>query len=298
MLEQLLVNGITLGCIYALVAVGYTLIFGIIQVIFFAQGELSMIGAFLAIGVMQVLAPGLHPLLLVPSVLAVSVIGTAAVGVLAERTAIRPLRNAPRIKGLISSLGVSMVLQYIVFLWVGSGNFVFPQFSISQGGAFSIGGAVVKPIQVVIVILCVMTMVSLHQFMQRSRLGLAMRAVAENPRNAQLAGIDPDRTILLTFMIASSLAAVAGLAMALYYGVVKYDMGFAPGIKGFTAAILGGVGNIQGGVLGGILIGLVETLGAGYISSTYRDLLTFVILVLVLVFKPSGLLGTRLAEGR
>lgn len=292
-LGQQLVNGITLGCMYALIALGYTLIFGVIKVIFFAQGELSMVGAFVALGCIilltkQEIIPQ-TPLLVIPAALSVAIIITAVVGILAERLALRPIRKAHRTKQLIASLGVSIVLQNIVFLKVASESRPFPQiFPIRE---FSVGGVTVTSLQICIVLLVITLTLVLELFMRRSRLGLAMRATAENQINAALVGIDVNRTISMTFVIGSALAATAGLMMATYDGVVKYDMGFLPGIKGFTAAILGGIGNVRGGIVGGLLLGLVEAFGAGFVSSESRHLFAFVTLVAVLTFRPSGILG-------
>jgi len=297
---QQLVNGLTLGCMYALIALGYTLIFGIIRVIFFAQGELSMVGAFVALGCFSSLLgwEGVPqtPFLLIPIALIAGIIVAAVLGVLAERLALRPIRTAHRTKQLITSLGVSIVLQNIVFLTVTSESKPFP--AVFPLASFEIGSVTITNLQVFIVLLAVALMIGLEAFIRHSRLGLAMRAAAESQHNAALVGIDVNQTISLTFVIGSSLAAAAGLMMAMYDGIVKYDMGFLPGIKGFTAAILGGIGNVRGGMVGGIVLGMVEALGAGLISSENRHLFAFVTLVAILTFRPSGILGEGVQGGR
>lgn len=296
LLEQLMI-GLTLGCLYALIALGYTLIFGIIQVIFFAQGELVMVSAFIAIGAVSLLSSvgslAANSWVVVLVVLLACVAGTIAVGVTAERIALRPIRKASRTKQLITSLGVSIVLQNLFFLFISSGNESFP--ALISVRTFVWYDVTVNNIQLFIIGTSVLLMILIDVFVQRTRLGLAMRATAESHRLSQLMGINVNRTITLTFVVGSALAAFAGIMMGLYDGVAKYDMGFVPGIKAFTAAILGGIGNVRGGMLGGLLIGLVETFAAGYISAEYKDFFAFAILIAVLVVKPSGLLGERVA---
>jgi len=296
-LEQL-INGLTLGCMYALIALGYTLVFGVIRVIFFAQGELSMISAFIGIGTLSLFGGsgnvgGLsYAMILV--VFLFSALGTTVVGVIGERIALRPIREAPRTTQLITSLGLSIVLQNIVFLAISSGNIAFPPFVPSK--SFNFGPMTINSIQVFIILLSIVLMISLDSFVRKTRLGLAMRASAESHKLSKLTGININRTITITFIVGSCLASVAGIMMGLYDGVAKYDMGFMPGIKAFTAAILGGIGNVRGGMLGGILIGLIESLGAGYVSADYKDLFSFLILIGILVARPSGLLGEQISK--
>lgn len=296
---QQLVNGLSLGCIYALIALGYTLIFGVIQIIFFAQGDLAMIGAFLALGTLKLLESFLgtepSPILAIPFVFGVPMLGTAIVGLLAERVAIRPIRKAPRIKGLITSLGVSIVLQNAIMVTISSNNLSFsPLFAAS----YNVGGVSVKALQLFLFALTVVLMWSLHLFVTKNRIGLAIRAISESHSMAELMGIPVNRIIQYTFVLGAFLATFAGVIMGMYYGIVKYDMGLIPGIKGFTAAVLGGVGNFKGAMLGGLLLGVIEAFGAGYISSNYKDVFAFIILVAILVLKPSGLLGERLSQQR
>ena len=294
--EQLL-NGLTLGCMYALIALGYTLIFGVIQVIFFAQGELSMVSAFISIGVFSFFSHFTSvesPWILLPSLFMASILGTSLIGVAAERIAIRPIRNSHRTKQLLTSLGMSIILQNIVFLTISSGNVAFPP--LISPKVLSIGSFTFSSIQLFIILSSFLFMLLLDIFVRNTRLGLAMRATAESHKLARLMGININKTIMLTFIIGSSLASISGVMMGLYDGVAKYDMGFAPGIKAFTAAILGGIGNVIGGMLGGILIGLVESFGAGYISAEYKDFFAFIILIIILVLKPSGILGERISK--
>ena len=291
MLQQL-VNGFTMGFIYVLIALGYTLIFGIIQVIFFAQGELSMLAAFAALGMVGLLTGyfGVSSLFLVVPVIVLSaIVISVATGVLAERLALRPLRDAPRIKPLITSLGISIILQNAVMLIVGPQNIGFPR--IIDFPVWEVLGAKISILQLLIALIALAVVYILVLFTHFHPYGLAIRAIAQSPSGARLMGIEPDRVITITFMLSSSTAAVAGLAMILYYGVAQFSMGFVPGIKGFTVAILGGVGNLTGALVAGLLLGLGETLFAGYVSSDYKDFFVFALLVGTLVVRPQGLLG-------
>jgi branched-chain amino acid transport system permease protein len=276
---------------YALIALGYTLIFGVMRLIFFAQGEICMMGAFGALGAVSLIAG--HHLQSMTATLVIALMGAVlialAAGLLAERLAMRPLRQAPRTKQLIASLGVSMVLQNIVLLWVSSENVPFPK--LFPETSLSLGAVVVSPIQIFIWVGSLVLMLALEWILRQTRVGLRLRAVAESVETAELDGIRVDRTMMMTFAIGSVLAGFAGVMLASYDGVAKYNMGFLPGIKGFTAAILGGFGNPGGAMLGGLILGLAESMAAGYISSTYKDLLTFALLVLILVVRPLGLTG-------
>jgi len=292
MLQQIL-NGISIGSLYALIAIGYTLIFGIIQVIFFAQGELSMLAAFAALGVLTYVGSGggVSPWLLAGAMLFGAVAASLAGALLAERLALRPFRNAPRITSLITSLGVSIIFQNAVMISLGPQSFPFtlpvqfPQWTIAS---VQIGLLDLLIIGTTLVLVAVISL-----FLARTRYGMAIRAIAQSPVGTRLMGINGSTIIILTFVISSLTAAIAGIYMAIYYGVVKFDMGFVPGIKGFTIAILGGVGNIRGALLAGILIGVLEALFAGYISSEYKDLFVFTLLVATLLIRPHGLLGEK-----
>jgi branched-chain amino acid transport system permease protein len=321
---QQVVNGLTLGAVYAVVALGYTMVYGIIQLINFAHGEVVMIGAMVAFTVINALAAaGLPPL-------AVVLVGTGCaipvcmlVGYSMERLAYRPLRRAPRLAPLITAIGVSIVLQHLAMLVWSRNVLAFPQIVKTQ--TYVVAGAAVTNVQIAIVAICVAMMSGLAFLVYRTRLGTAMRAVAQNPQVAGLMGVDIDRVIAATFLIGAGLAAVAGVMVGSYYGVAQYTMGSLLGLKAFSAAVLGGIGNIPGAMLGGVLLGVVEALGAGYIGdltdlcrmswnsgllaercardghfilfgSNYQDVFAFAVLILVLVFRPSGLLGERVGD--
>ncbi len=317
---QQLVNGLTLGAVYAIVALGYTMVYGIIQLINFAHGEVVMIGAMVAFTVINAIAGSLPPL-------AVVLVGTACaipvcmlVGYAMERMAYRPLRGAPRLAPLITAIGVSVILQHLAMLAWSRNVLAFPQ--IMPTVNFRIGGAIITGVQLGILVLCFAMMAGLALLVYRTRLGTAMRATAQNPQVARLMGVDVNRVIAATFMIGAALAAVAGVMVGTYYGVAQYTMGSVLGLKAFAAAVLGGIGNIPGAMVGGLLLGVVEALGAGYIGnltdlcryglgpaercangghfilfgSNYQDVFAFVVLILVLVFRPSGLLGERVGD--
>lgn len=299
MILQQLVNGLTLGSVYALIALGYTMVYGILGMINFAHGEIYMIGAYLGIIFLAVLtALGLtaqHPVLSVILVFALSALYCGVYGATLERVAYRPLRHAHRLAPLISAIGMSLFLQNYVMLTQGTTDKVFPQlFPVGVGPL----GSVVKVsyVQVFILVTSLILMVGLHLFVVHTRLGKAMRATAQDSRMASLLGVNINQVITVTFVVGSLLAAVAGVMVGLYYGVVNFFIGYGAGIKAFTAAVLGGIGNIPGAMIGGLLLGLVESLGSAYISSEYKDLYAFAVLILVLVLKPSGLLGERVSE--
>ena len=320
---QQLINGLTAGSVYAVVALGYTMVYGIIQLINFAHGEVVMIGAMVAFTVINALAPsGLPPL-------AVVLIGTGCavpvcmlVGYGMERFAYRPLRHAPRLAPLITAIGVSIILQHLALMIWSRNIMAFPQ--IIESRTYFIAGAAITTVQIAILGICVLLMGALALLVYRTPLGTAMRATAQNPQVAGLMGIDVNRVIAATFVIGAALGAVAGVLFGTYYGIAQYTMGSVLGLKAFSAAVLGGIGNIPGAMLGGVLLGLVEALGAGYIGdltdlcqygwlsglidacaggghfilfgSNYQDVFAFVVLILVLVIRPSGLLGERVGE--
>ncbi len=298
MLLQQLINGLTLGAVYALIALGYTMVYGILELINFAHGEIYMVGAYMTIISLALLtATGLTAKSLLLSlciVMILAVISCAAYGLTLERVAYRPLRSAPRLAPLISAIGMSIFLQNYVMLTQGSADKIFPH--ILPTGGLSLGNANLTYLQIFIMTTSMFLMISLHSFIRKTRLGKAMRATAQDKKMASLVGIDIDHVIMATFIIGSVLAAVAGFMVAMYYGLVNFSMGYVAGIKAFTAAVLGGIGNIQGAVLGGILLGVLESLGAAYISSEYKDAFAFIVLILILIFKPTGLLGERVPE--
>jgi len=298
MFLQQLINGFTLGAVYALIALGYTMVYGILELINFAHGEIYMLGAYITIISLSILTiTGLTSKSLILSLLIVLIITTiisGAYGLTMERAAYRPLRHAPRLSPLISAIGVSIFLQNYVMLTQGSADKIFPH--ILPPGGLSMADAILTYMQMFIIITSVFLMTALHTFIRKTRLGKAMRATAQDKKMASLVGIDIDTVIMVTFITGSALAAVAGFMVAMYYGLVNFYMGYVAGIKAFTAAVLGGIGNIQGAVFGGFLLGILESLGAAYISSEYKDAFAFIILILILIFKPTGLLGERVPE--
>jgi branched-chain amino acid transport system permease protein len=292
LLQQVL-NGLVLGSVYALVALGYTMVYGILQLINFAHGDVLMIGAMVAVGTVSLLqGTGISgPVQLIIATL-VAVPVCALVAVIMERVAYRPLRNAPRLAPLITAIGLSIVIQAIamILITVFVGNpkpISFPDLMPTTPLQF--GGAFLAPKQLLV---------------NKTKLGRAMRTTAENPRIAGLMGVNANRVISATFAIGAALAAVAGVLWGLNYNKVEYTMGFIPGLKAFTAAVLGGIGNLQGAVVGGLLLGVIESLGAGYIGditggflgSHYIDIFAFVVLIIVLIFRPSGIMGERVAD--
>lgn len=310
-----LVNGITLGSLYALIALGYTIVYGIVLLINFAHSELFMSGAFVGLGVMTVLTssalaskfPWLAPaqhffagstagivcMLLIMFLVSMIVVGV--MGVIIERFAYRPLRHAPRLAALISAVGVSLFLQNAVLLWISAQQIPFPN-PIGESTAFTIGTVDVSVLKVVIIITVIVLLVALDTFVSRSRFGKAMRATSQDREAAGLMGIDINLSITLAFFIGPALGAVAGIFNGMYYGSIVFNMGFLPGIKAFTAAVLGGIGNLRGAMLGGFLLGIVESLASGFISTGYKDVIAFAILILVLIFRPGGLLGESVLE--
>ena len=300
---QQLINGLTLGSVYAVVALGYTMVYGIIQLINFAHGELVMIGAMVAFTLIGVLVPtGMNPLLIVLLATACAVPICMLLGYAMERLAYRPLRRAPRLAPLITAIGVSIILQHLALLVWTRNNLAFPQ--IIKTVSYSIGGATITNVQIAIMAMSVIMMAGLAWLVYRTRLGTAMRATAQNAQVAGLMGIDINRMIAATFVIGAALAAVAGVMVGSYYGIAHYQMGALLGLKAFSAAVLGGIGNLPGAMLGGLLLGVVEALGAGYIGdltgdvfgSNYQDVFAFLVLIAVLVLRPSGLLGERVGD--
>ncbi|MBI5783898.1 MAG: branched-chain amino acid ABC transporter permease [Rhodocyclales bacterium] len=300
---QQIINGLTLGSIYALVALGYTMVYGILGLINFAHGEVVMIGALSSLTVIRLLAdsglPG--PVVVLIGLLAAALV-CMALGFTIERVAYRPLRNAPRLAPLITAIGVSIVLQQLAMLTWGRSYHSVP--ALLPAATHEVLGATFTEVQVIIVAVAALTMAGLMLLVNRTRLGRAMRATAENPAIAGLMGVDANRIISLTFVIGSALAALAGVLVAANYGIAHYHMGFILGLKAFTAAVLGGIGNLAGAVVGGVLLGVIEALGAGYIGdltggvlgSHYQDVFAFFVLIVVLIFRPSGLMGEKVSE--
>jgi branched-chain amino acid transport system permease protein len=298
MVMQQLINGLTVGCVYAVIALGYTMVYGILELINFAHGEVYMLGAYLGIIFMGIFtASGLTGESLALSIvltLFLSVLLCAAYGFTMEKVAYKPLRHAPRLSPLISAIGVSIFLQNYVMLTQGATDKVFPyRFGETH---LHVLGVQLTHLQLVIIVVCMLLMVGLRLFVLRTKLGKAMRATAQDKTMAALVGIDVDRIISATFLIGAGLAAVAGVMIAAYYGVVNYFIGYIAGIKAFTAAVLGGIGSIRGAMLGGLILGLVESAGAAYVSSEYKDAFAFVLLIVILLIKPSGILGREITE--
>ncbi len=292
---QQLINGLTLGMIYGLIAIGYTMVYGIIGMINFAHGEIYMIGAFLSIICFTILGGAgitFVPLALVV-VLIVAMLFTASYGWTLERVAYRPLRGAPRLAPLISAIGMSIFLQNYVQILQGAR--VRPLQPVIEGGfqVFEQADFVVQVsyIQIFIWILTLVLMTGFALLIGRTALGRAQRACEQDQKMAGLLGISVDRTVSLTFVMGASLAAVAGVMVTMYYGVVDFFIGFLAGLKAFTAAVLGGIGSLPGAMLGGLILGLVEAFWSGYFTTEYKDVAAFSILVLVLIFRPTGLLG-------
>ena len=298
MLLQQLINGITLGAVYALIALGYTMVYGILELINFAHGEIYMLGAYVAIVTLSFLTfTGLTATSLLLSMLIagiVSMIYCGAYGLTLEKVAYRPLRHAPRLSPLISAIGMSIFLQNYVMLTQGSADKIFPH--IFPADSITMGNATLTYLQGFIIVTSVILMLALQAFTKKTRLGKAMRATAQDKKMASLVGIDINTVIVVTFITGSVLAAAAGIMVAMYYGLINFYMGYVAGIKAFTAAGLGGIGNIQGAVMGGFLLGILESLGAAYISSEYKDAFAFIVLILILILKPTGLLGEGVPE--
>jgi len=296
---QQLVNGLSLGGIYALIALGYTMVYGIIELINFAHGDIYTLGTFVSLAVLTALGVSgeLHgaPLL---GVLVLTIFGAmlacGIVGVVIERLAYRRLRNAPRLAPLITAIGVSFILENVMQLWRGPSPVPFP--SVIPNPSFEIGGVSIATKQILVVTLAVLMMVGLQLFVYNTRLGKAMRATAQDRDAAQLMGININTTIAATFLIGSALAGAAGFVSGVYYGTTWFLNGFSAGLKAFTAAVLGGIGNLAGAMLGGFLIGIIEAMTSQYISDQWTNVVVFSVLVLVLIFRPSGLLGESLPE--
>jgi branched-chain amino acid transport system permease protein len=327
---QQLVNGLTLGSVYAIVALGYTMVYGIIQLINFAHGEVVMIGAMVAYSVIVVLVganTGLPPVIIVLLGLLAAIPVCMGVGYTLERVAYRPLRRAPRLAPLITAIGLSIILQNLAMIIWTRNPIPFPQIVtvVPYHLTGTADGATITNVQVAIIVTSVAIMVGLLLLVYRTKLGTAMRATSQNQQIAGLMGININTIIALTFVIGAALAAVAGVMVGTYYGIAQYQMGFLLGLKAFSAAVLGGIGNLGGAMLGGLLLGVIEALGAGYVGdltnlcqiahwstaiaercvtdpnltlfgSNYQDVFAFLVLITVLIFRPSGLLGERVSD--
>ena len=302
---QQIINGLVIGSMYALVALGYTMVYGIINLINFAHGEVLMVGAITSwtvIGWMSQASPDLHPAAVLLFAVLIACVVSAALNFAIEKIAYRPLRNAPKLAPLITAIGVSILLQTLAMI-IWKPNFK-PYPSLLPSEPIALGGAVVTPTQLMILGVTALSLAVLMWVVNATRLGRAMRATAENPRVAALMGVKPDTVISATFVMGAVLAAIAGVMWASNYGTVHHHMGFLPGLKAFTAAVFGGIGNLPGAVVGGLLLGLIESIGSGYIGdltggvlgSHYADIFAFVVLIIMLTLRPSGLLGERVAD--
>ncbi|MCX7246267.1 MAG: branched-chain amino acid ABC transporter permease [Burkholderiales bacterium] len=302
---QQIINGLVLGSMYALVALGYTMVYGIIGLINFAHGEVLMVGALTSwsiIGLMRDAMPDAPGWLILLIATVIACVCAATLNFVIEKVAYRPLRNSPKLAPLITAIGMSLLLQTLAMI-IWKPNYK-PYPTLMPSTPFDIGGAVITPTQVLILGMTAAALAVLMWLVNYTKLGRAMRATAENPRVAALMGVKPDVVISATFVIGAVLAAIAGVMWAANYGTVQHSMGFLPGLKAFTAAVFGGIGNLAGAVVGGILLGLIESLGAGYIGaltggvlgSHYSDIFAFIVLIAVLTLRPSGLLGERVAD--
>jgi branched-chain amino acid transport system permease protein len=287
---QQIINGISLGSIYALIALGYTMVYGIIKLINFAHCDVYMIGAYAGYFCMTALHIGFVPSLLISMVLC------ALLGVGIEKAAYKPLRNATRIAVLITAIGVSLLLEYVMMFFVGADVRSYPQMTGLLAEKYNIGNVVISMQQIMIVGVTVVLMILLQIIVKKTRIGKAMRAVSQDADAARLMGVNVDGTISFTFLIGSALAGAAGIMVGVYYNSINPLMGYLPGIKAFIAAVFGGIGNIPGAVVGGYFIGMVETLVSGYSNSLYRDAVVFLILIMVLIIKPTGLMGKNVRE--
>jgi branched-chain amino acid transport system permease protein len=289
-----LVNGLTLGSVYALIALGYSMVYGILKLLNFAHGDVYMMGAFAGWGVLVALGgpgnPMVPVIVLLPLMFLAGMVVSGVLGVTIERFAYRRLRNAPRIAPLITALGVSFFLQASALLLFGARFRSYSTFEFFSGGV-TLAGIRISYTRILVIVSAVVLMILLTVLVNRTKLGKAMRAVSYDREAAAMMGIDVDRVIVATFLIGSILAGAAGVMFGLVFFSIFHMMGFAAGLKGFTAAVVGGIGHIPGAMLGGLLIGLAEAFSAGFISSTFQDLIVFSLLILVMLFRPTGLLG-------
>ena len=304
-LLQQIINGLVLGSMYALIALGYTMVYGIINLINFAHGEVMMVGALTSwtiIGLMQESMPGTPGYIILIIALIIACVVAATLNFAIEKIAYRPLRNSPKLAPMLTAMGMSLMLQTLAMIIWKPNYKSYP--TLLSNPPIEIGGAVISPTQVMILAFTAVSLSVLMWLVNFTKLGRAMRATSENPRVAALMGVKPDVVISATFIIGAVLAAIAGVMYASNYGTAQHAMGFLPGLKAFTAAVFGGIGNLGGAVVGAILLGLIESIGAGYIGqltggvlgSNYSDIFAFIVLIIVLTLRPSGLLGERVAD--
>jgi branched-chain amino acid transport system permease protein len=301
-LPQQLVNGLTLGGVYALIAIGYTMVYGILFMLNFAHGEIYMIGGFAGWWTLNLLTRNSVPLInaavLIFFMIVVAMVVTGCLGMTVERLAYRPLRKSPRMNLLLSALGVSMFLQNAVLTFQGAKARFFATSALIPESIriFTVGGVVISFMRVVVIVVAFLFMALLTLVIKKTKVGKAMRATAQDSEAATFMGIDTDRIIVLVFLIGSALGGAAGTLVGLLFTQVDYYVGFQAGLKGFTAAVLGGIGNIFGAMLGGLILGLLEALATTFFPAAYRDVVAFVVLILVLIFRPWGLMGEKVPE--
>jgi len=294
---QQLTNGLAVGGIYALIALGYTMVYGVLKLINFAHGDLFTLGAYL--GLTLITSFSLQDKLgafMGVLVLAVMVIGLVGiVGILLDRIAYKPLRHSPRLSAVVSALGASIFLQNTIMLIYGANYKFYPQ-DILPKTVINLMGLPIPLMRILLLLTSILMMVVLYLFIQKTKIGTAIRAAAIDQGAARLMGINVDMVIMIVFLVGPALGGMAGLMVGLYYGQISFTMGWVYGLKAFTAAILGGIGNIPGAMVGGILLGVIEALGAAYISIAWKDAIAFCVLIAILIFRPTGLLGERVAE--
>jgi branched-chain amino acid transport system permease protein len=300
-LPQQIVNGLTLGAVYALIALGYSMVYGVLRLLNFAHGDVYMVGAFIGYGVMTTFLPAdgplLAPVLIILLMLSIAMVGCGLLGVAIEQFAYRPLRNSPRIAPLISALGVSFFIQNAIQLTLTAQfrNYETEKL-IPPSLGLEIGSARISATRLLVIVAAIVLMIVLQYLVRNTRLGKAMRAVSIDREAASMMGVNVDQVIIFTFFIGSALAGAAGVLTGMVFTRVWHFMGFSAGLKGFTAAVLGGIGSIPGAMLGGFILGLTETFAVGFVSSTYKDVIAFVVLIVVLLIRPRGLLGARIPQ--
>lgn len=302
---QQITNGVVVGSMYALLALGYTMVYGVLNMINFAHGDVLMIGGLVGVTVIHFLqgaAPGLPGSVQILAAAMLAIPACVAINLLIERVAYRPLRNSSRLTPLISGIAVSVLLQTFAMLIFGRQPLIYP--AIFPLEPYEIGAVRISQTQIMVLALAAGLMISLAVLVEKTRIGRGMRAVAENPKVAMLMGVDPNVMVILAFSVGAALAAVAGIMWGVSYSTAHFSMGFLPGLKAFACAVLGGIGNIYGAVAGGLILGLLESLGSGYLSdltggllgSQYQDIFAFVVLNLVLIFRPAGIFGIGSAD--
>jgi len=294
---QLVLNGLFVGAFYALVALGYTMVYGIIKLLNFAHGDIYMVGGFVGFTMLTAASGAMGAkggLLMLIVVMVLAMLATGSLGLIIERIAYRPLRGAPRLSILITAVGASFALEYGIALLYGPNPRAYP---VGMGtGSFTFAGVRISTGQLVMVVIAVILMIALDTLVRRTRSGRAMRAISQDPRACLLMGVNVDSVIARTFFLGSSLAGAAGVMAGAYYGKIDFLMGFIIGLKAFTAAVIGGIGNIRGAILGAIVLGLLESFGTAWLGSQWRDVFAFGFLILFLTVRPTGLLGERVTE--